>query len=953
MKIREIDIPDTRPLIVKAAGHRPSSSANLNPPITLGRPRDTKSAEYKNVMAMDRCIKNVLSGFRNELLSCGTPLFVGYPVLANVSQEALIRAGVETIADEMTRKNIKVVYNDDTTEDCEKEINELEKELERFKIKGLLNDAAQKDGYFGGCLIYIDVGDLDDDEKLEPLVLDKKTFKKGMLKGFRVIEPINVYPAEYNTTDPTDKYYFNPEYWYILGKKYHSSRFLYIASNKVPVLLKAAYNFFGISRSQLALDYIAHFVENREAAQNLLEKFSLTCWKTNMGQVLQGDSCSELVKRVKMFNKMRNNDRTVVLDKETEDMVQINTPLSGVREIVEMSLNLLTAVWRIPKIKYIGEGEGGLNASSREQMRSFYDFIASQREKMFSEPVDKIIKILQLNMGKEINDALGFVFPPMIELDDTELATLNKTKADRDIAYINAGVLSQEEVRQSLSLDKTSGYSMIDVDNMPEPKENPLDSEEQPEEKEFVEVEDSMIVEDGKWITIGHKDPDEDGEGGRKGRHIYLDDGETPEEVINKLKKDDDKNEQTPKKDDSDKLYASAKEDKRVIGYKNVNKNIQEFIKLKKEKDNAHKFLSSKEEEFKKKLNDLREKSEEYQKADYEEHNYKEIAKEKGVFEWTVIRDAHSKKTEIDRALRESVEKSISGYLDAKKIVNDYDRDSSVWKKGIDEIQSKMKDRLVEVSKENEKLSDSLVKIENKIPEYKEKLDSLWKDYVQKSKDSDIASSMGHYAVYTVDATEVKTKLNKEKEDFAKRVGEILKDKDGQSVGFSKSSINGLEERFKAVFDGVMSKGILSDNDKPNVVGRNCRAHQSGETLTLTKTTDIQTAIHEYMHYVEEKNPQMIANSIAFLKYRTGNEKIKSLKKLTGASYGSGEKARADNFFNAYCGKIYSMTDDYSDAFATEIMSMGVQELFTNPAKFRKEDPEYFNFVIANLKGTL
>lgn len=510
MKIREIDIPDTRPLIVKAAGHRPSSSANLNPPITLGRPRDTKSAEYKNVMAMDRCIKNVLSGFRSELLSCGTPLFVGYPVLANVSQEALIRAGVETIADEMTRKNIKVVYNDDTTEDCEKEINDLEKELERFKIKGLLNDAAQKDGYFGGCLIYIDVGDLDDDEKLEPLVLDKKTFKKGMLKGFRVIEPINVYPAEYNTTDPTDKYYFNPEYWYILGKKYHSSRFLYIASNEVPVLLKAAYNFFGISRSQLALDYIAHFVENREAAQNLLEKFSLTCWKTNMGQVLQGDSCSELVKRVKMFNKMRNNDRTVVLDKETEDMVQINTPLSGVREIVEMSLNLLTAVWRIPKIKYIGEGEGGLNASSREQMRSFYDFIASQREKMFSEPVDKIIKILQLNMGKEINDALGFVFPPMIELDDTELASLNKTKADRDIAYINAGVLSQEEVRQSLSLDKTSGYSMIDVDNMPEPQENPLDSEEQPEEKEVVEVEDSMIVEDGKWITIGHKDPDEE-----------------------------------------------------------------------------------------------------------------------------------------------------------------------------------------------------------------------------------------------------------------------------------------------------------------------------------------------------------------------------------------------------------------------------------------------------------
>ena len=487
MKVREIEIPDNRPFIVRASEYKPAD--NFNPPNTLGKPRG-EGVEAKRVMAMDACIKNVLSGFQSELYNAGTPMFAGYGLLSSISQEALIRAGVETIADEMTRKFVTFRYDvDDGRENHEQEISALEEEAAKFKLKEIFNDAAQKDGYFGGCLVYIDVGELDDEEALEPLTLDKKTFKKGMLKGFKVIEPINIYPGEYNTTDPTDEHYFNPEYWYVLGKRYHASRFLYFVSNSVPVLLKPAYNFFGIARAQLALDYIAHFVENRESAQELLNKFSLTCWKTDMSQVLAGESCNDLVKRVRMFNKMKSNNGTLVVDKEQEDIMQINTPLAGVRDIVDMSLSLLTAVWRIPKIKYIGEGEGGLNASSKEQMRSFYDFILSQKEKMFTQPMETVLKLLQLNMGKDINESIGFEFPSLVEMDDAEIANLNKLKADTAVQLINAGVVSQEEVRQNLSMDKHSGFSMIDVDDMPE-------QPEQPNEKEVVEVEDEDLAYD-------------------------------------------------------------------------------------------------------------------------------------------------------------------------------------------------------------------------------------------------------------------------------------------------------------------------------------------------------------------------------------------------------------------------------------------------------------------------
>ena len=121
-------------------------------------------------------------------------------------------------------------------------------------------------------------------------------------------------------------------------------------------------------------------------------------------------------------------------------------------------------------------------------MRSFYDFILSQKEKMFTQPIETVLKILQLNMGKEVNPAIGFEFPSLVEMDDSEIASLNKMKADTAVSLINAGVVSQEEVRQNLSMDKHSGFSMIDVDDVPEQPEEP--------EKEIVDVEDEDLIFD-------------------------------------------------------------------------------------------------------------------------------------------------------------------------------------------------------------------------------------------------------------------------------------------------------------------------------------------------------------------------------------------------------------------------------------------------------------------------
>lgn len=455
-------------------------------PMTLGKPKDNP-----RVMAMDKCIEGVICKFSDEWRQLAMPKFLGYPLLSNIAQDPLIRAGIETIADDMTRKFINLTSKGDI--DLSAKISDLESDLQKFRVKSIFNQAISMCGYQGGCLVYIDVGPLDDDEKKTPLFLDSFTFKKGMLRGFKVIEPINIYPGIYDTLDPTSEDYFNPETWFILGKEYHKSRFLYFAQNEVPLILKPLYNFFGISLAQQVLEYVQNFTENRRSAQRLLNKFSMTVWRTDMSAFLNNGSCESLVQRVKFANSQRSNDGMFLLDKEREELEQINTPLAGVTDIVSMSLDLAPVILGISKDKYFGDLPKGLNASSEGTNRIYYDKIHSLNEKISYDAVEKVLKILQLNLYGEIDSNISFEFAPLWEMDERERAEINKINADTAAIYVDRGSLSNTEVRGALADNPNSGYSNIDVDDVPETDNfDDIDDEDK-----AGAVFDGAIIQDG------------------------------------------------------------------------------------------------------------------------------------------------------------------------------------------------------------------------------------------------------------------------------------------------------------------------------------------------------------------------------------------------------------------------------------------------------------------------
>lgn len=459
-----------------AAGAAVDWEAKFKPPAVA--PGTVPKGEGAPEVAMDSVCDNLagtigLCGGINQMSGVD---FIGYAALSLLSQHPLIRAMVETLADEMTRKWIEF-YGQGTEESDAERVKALQDATEKYFLKAKFNTAMKKTGYFGGCMLFIDMGDDTSTpaglaEVATPLTLDSAKITKGSFKGFRVIEPINCYPAPYNADNPLKPDYYHPTKWLVQGRTVHGSRMLHFIQNEPPILLKPAYNFFGIPLAQMALDYVDRFDTVRIAVAKLIKRFSTSILKTDMSQVLAGgnyEDVSSLKARALMWSLLGSNDGLMALDKDAEDFVQVNTPLSGLADIVSQQLELLAAISRMPAVKLLGISPKGFNSTGEYDEANWYDHVGSQQANVFGDNLTKAIKIIQLSEFGAIDDDLTHRFVPLHEQSEAEKATNRKANADTFAIYYDRGVLGAEEERARLSADPDSGYDSLDVDDLPEP----------------------------------------------------------------------------------------------------------------------------------------------------------------------------------------------------------------------------------------------------------------------------------------------------------------------------------------------------------------------------------------------------------------------------------------------------------------------------------------------------
>lgn len=418
------------------------------------------------------------------------------------------------------------------------------------------------------------------------------------------------------------------------------------------------------------------------------------------------------------------------------------------------------------------------------------------------------------------------------------------------------------------------------------------------------------------WITVKRNHDDEE----EKGRHLFIDKGETPAQAMKRQWGVDlEGKKKTPQKEE----HTNKRNEKNISAYK------------------------KKTLEQQKKLDEINQKKEIARKIYLEEDDkFRDFAKKKGLSLYDAEKiypnrkELQAKTDEFRKLEDESIE---------------------FRKTTIDELSKSIRDEVENYNSSTNKLVEEFDKIPDLTKEYTDKLAELRKEreniYKRESAgEFDRTTSLKMFAENTLEIREVKEKELKAR---AQQIEENIKILNKKDTNFKLKSqtkkMTEMSNKLKSALDGFIGDGVVPSNAvvSMNKIKRGARAFAKGDTINLNEEDTVDVAIHEYMHFIEKNNPRLLANSLAFAKSRTEGEKTKSLATLTGNRSYKGEYAKKDNFFDPYCGRVYSIDQEYNTANASEILSMGMQRLFTEPKKFAEQDREYFNFVIASIKGDI
>lgn len=406
--------------------------------------------------------------------------FLGYTFLAELMQRAEYRVIVETIAEEMTRKWIKVQSKSDD-KGKEDEVKAVTEFMENLGTRDVFQLSAIHDGEFGRSHIYIETGDENTWEDREELVkpigngADRtstaKVSPETPIRRLVNVEPVWAYPTNYNSSNPIAPDWYKPREWFVMARPMHATRLLTLVGRPVPDLLKPAYAFGGLSMVQMAMPYVNRWLRTVANVNDLINNFSTVGVKTDLQTSLQGDG-DELFKRVELFNKFRDNQGLMLLQQGAEgageEFWNVAVPLGTLDNLQAQAQEHMAAVSRIPLVKLLGISPHGLNATAEPEIRIFYDHILAYQEKFFRPSLTTIFRFSQLSVFGKVDPDLTFAFEPLWSLDEKSEAETRKAETETDVALIDSGVLHPIEVRKRIANDPDTPYSGIDVEDVPE-----------------------------------------------------------------------------------------------------------------------------------------------------------------------------------------------------------------------------------------------------------------------------------------------------------------------------------------------------------------------------------------------------------------------------------------------------------------------------------------------------
>ena len=223
------------------------------------------------------------------------------------------------------------------------------------------------------------------------------------------------------------------------------------------------YRFWGIPEYQRIKRQLRETVTAHGDSVKLLERSVQAIYKMkNLAQLLATDEGEEqALKRLQVIDMARGILNSIAIDSEGEDYGFQTFTLSGIKDVIDSTCNMLSAITEIPQTILFGRSPAGMSATGESDLENYYNFISKLQKLMLKHNLTKLVDVILCaakNNGR-IAEIPHFkvTFLPLWSLSETEQATVDQTKATTAQTkattaqiYVDMGALDPSEVRAGL-----------------------------------------------------------------------------------------------------------------------------------------------------------------------------------------------------------------------------------------------------------------------------------------------------------------------------------------------------------------------------------------------------------------------------------------------------------------------------------------------------------------------
>lgn len=377
---------------------------------------------------------------------------------------------IDIVADDMTRAGV------DFTSEMEPEDQmTIQRTITTLGVWDQLGDCVRWGRLYGGAIAVMMIDGQDMKTPLVPESVGPEQFK-----GIIVFDRYMLDPDLSDLITDLGPDIGLPKFYKVLdgapamrGQVIHHSR-IALRHVGVPLPYRQALteNLWGMSVLERLYDRMTMFDSASTGAGQLVYKAWLRTLKIKdlRSVVAAGGTALEgLMKYVDVMRRYQGIEGITMLDSEDELEVQEHGTFSGLEQVVMMFATHVSGALQIPLVRLLGQSPGGLNSTGESDLRTYYDNINQQQNRLMHRGINALYEVCARSEGVDPDDSFGVDFTSLWQMDNSEKSEVASKVTTAVTTAYEKGVITQQVAAKELrQVSKATGVftniSKADID---------------------------------------------------------------------------------------------------------------------------------------------------------------------------------------------------------------------------------------------------------------------------------------------------------------------------------------------------------------------------------------------------------------------------------------------------------------------------------------------------------